>query len=205
MSQNFFTRTKYDSCASNKTDLENKHAFSITTDTNSLPGTGKRCFTSFNSGYNGAHGVPKNFVDVSSELRGQTRSITRCPESRYNPVLNCSDCSNCNDGLPCGCNHCKKNNEDFLRCDSDSLNPEYTRLNKACNIFSGITIDRFDPLIRETQVPESILIAGKNTRIQSKDQFKQIQEQKGLIKPSVNLSNITSVSCKKVNKRSFCQ
>ena len=203
MSQNFFTRTKYDPCASNKTDLENKHAFSITTDSSSLPG--KRCFSSFNSGYNGAHGVPNNFVDVSSELRGQTRIITRCPGSRFNPVLNCTDCSNCSDGLPCGCDHCKKKNDDYLQCSSDNLNPQYTRLNKACNIFSGITIDRFDPLIKEVQIPESSLIAGKNTRIQSKDQFKQIQQEKGLVKPAVDISRVNSVSCKKLNKRSFCQ
>lgn len=190
MSDNFFTRTKYDQCASNKTDLENKHIFSIKTDSKSLPE--QRCFTSFSAGYNGAHGVPDNIIDVSSELRGQTRLLTRCPESRYN------GCPKCPSGI----------NENYISCNSDMLNPQYTRLNKPCNIFSGITIDRFDPMImtQELQVPESSVIAGKNTRNQSKDQFKQKQEQEQQQqRRSVDISSVGAVNCKKIHKQNFCQ
>jgi hypothetical protein len=88
------------------------------------------------------------------------------------------------------------------------LNPQYTRLNKPCNIFSGITIDRFDPMImtQELQVPESSVIAGKNTRNQSKDQFKQKQEQEQQQqRRSVDISSVGAVNCKKIHKQNFCQ
>lgn len=196
MSDNFFTRTKYDSCASNKTDLENKHIFSIKTDSKSLPG--QRCFTSFSSGYNGAHGVPDNIIDVSSDLRGQTRLLTRCPESRHNPMLACKG-----NGVEFDADSltCKKNNENYVSCD-DPMSPQYTRLNKPCNIFSGITIDRFDPMIRKVQIESSDLIAGKNTRIQAKDQFKEQHQQQ---QKSVDMLNVKPAGCKKIHKRNFCQ
>lgn len=195
-SNKFFTRSKYDSCASNKTESENSHAFSIKTDKDTI--INKRCYTPFVSSYNRAHGVPESFIDVSSDLRGQTRLLTKCPGPRYNPIKNCPDCKNCDEGMPCGCDHCKATNASFEQCESRDLITQYTRSKKSCNIFSGINIDRFDPHMRTVKLPDSVPIAGSNTRIQVKDQFKQLKSPGGVGDP---------VTCKQtfVRKRPFCQ
>lgn len=172
MSHFSFTRTKYDQCASNKKDAENIHAFNLNVDSSTQ--NVKTChsvMSSINS-YNGAYGVPQSQIDISSELRGQTRSLSKCPGSRYNPMINCTDCEKCNVGLPCGCDHCKKS-QNLPAC-SGLLSPSFTRLNKPCNIFSGITINRFDPLIENVQEnAQSLPQSGVNTRLQVKDSFSQ--------------------------------
>ena len=196
MSQ-FFTRTKYDSCASHKVDQENDHAFSLNTDASLQKPT--ICHPQLSSmGYNGAYGIPTSSksIDISSELRGQTRLITRCPESRYNPIINCTFCENCDSGLPCGCSHCKES----LQRDSceESLNPSFTRLNKACNI-AGITINRFDPLISDIQrEAQSLPQSGINTRLQSKDTYSSA------MRPSINMTQVNPVQCKRISKWKRC-
>lgn len=201
MSSPFFTRTKYDSCASNRTDLENKRAFTIQTDSNTRKV--QRCHASFgrNGGLSG--GVPDSIIDVSSDLRGQTRLLTRCPESRHNPLKNCENCDNCNDGIPCGCFHCKQTKE-LNMCDN-ALVPEYTRLNKGCNL-PGLTINRFDPLCDPIQMEgQSLPIAGSNTRIAVKDQFVKAKQESGMATRGGGTG--TAVACNFITsqKRSFCQ
>mgnify|MGYP001597620094 FL=1 len=54
--------------------------------------------------------------------------------------------------------------------------PEHTRLKKACNIYSGININRFYPLFEDAQDSNNIQsnsYIGTNTRLQIKDAFKK--------------------------------
>jgi hypothetical protein len=60
-------------------------------------------------------------------------------------------------------------------CSDNGLVPEYTRLNKSCNVFSGITINRFHPLCEDLQQLNKIhsnSYIGTNTRLQIKDSYK---------------------------------
>jgi hypothetical protein len=192
MSHFSFTRTKYDSCALNKTDKENIHQLNLNIDP-SIQNV-SMCHpsvTTLNS-YNGAYGVPQTSIDISSELRGQKRIISRCPETRYNPMINCNNCEKCDSGIPCDCSHCKEMKSIKL-CD-ESFNPQFTRLNKPCNIFAGINIDRFDPLCENIQMnAQSLPISGVNTRLIAKDSFEAKREtrQSGDFRPS---------ECKPLNK-----
>ena len=47
-----------------------------------------------------------NLVDLESDLRGQTRLLSQCPDKKYKP--RCSWCRNCKNGLPCGCIDCQE-------------------------------------------------------------------------------------------------
>lgn len=195
MSHFSFTRTKYDSCASTKKDEENMHSFNLNVD--AATQNVKMCHPSMSTinGYNGAYGIPESQIDISSDLRGQTRALTKCPQSRYNPMRNCGTCENCDTGLPCGCDHCKKTQE-MTHC-SNLLTPTFTRLNKPCNIFAGITIDRFDPLFENVQMnSQSLPLSGDNTRLQVKDAFEKAKEPK-----SSGEYNARPVECKPLNKR----
>jgi hypothetical protein len=124
--------------------------------------------------------IPFNKIDIESDLRNQTRSLTRCPDGRFDPTKleNCKDCHNCNQGLPCSCNHCKqtKYENELKDCANAGLVPAYTRVNKPCNIFSGITINRFNPLVEDLTDLNKIhsnSYIGTNTRNQIKDAFKE--------------------------------
>ena len=48
----------------------------------------------------------RNLVDLESDLRGQTRLLSDCSKDKYQP--DCSNCRNCNEGLPCGCIDCQE-------------------------------------------------------------------------------------------------
>lgn len=126
--------------------------------------------------------VPSSVIDTESDLRNQTRILSRCASSRFDPTKldNCKDCNQCNEGLPCGCSHCKqtKYENNLKECEKSRLIPEYTRVNKPCNIFSGITINRFDPLCDDLQDANKIQsnsYIGTNTRLEIKDAFKNQQ------------------------------
>jgi hypothetical protein len=93
-------------------------------------------------------------------------------------MANCTDCTNCNEGLPCGCSHCVKTKIEFLKDCNDVkttfLTPEYTRVKRPCNILSGITINRFDPLCDDLQSLNKIQdnsYIGTNTRLSVRDTF----------------------------------
>jgi len=100
--------------------------------------------------------IPKENVDIESDLRGQTRPLSKCPSAKFQqstlkslPQL--EDCKN-----------------------TSRLAAEHTRMNKSCNIFSGMSINRFHPLCDNVQNINSIpsnSIIGKNTRLQVKDAF----------------------------------
>jgi hypothetical protein len=144
--------------------------------------------------HNSFNNIPSNSIDIENDLRNSTRQLSRCPESRFDPTKleNCKSCDNCNQGLPCGCYHCKDTktqNKLNETSDCDKLIPEYTRINKPCNIFNGISINRFNPLcedLQDTNKIQSNSYIGTNTRLQVKDTFK---DKKPITRPSNDLKN----------------
>lgn len=122
-------------------------------------------------------GTSRQSIDIESDLRNQNRQLSYCPKEKFLPVLNCSDCESCDQGLPCSCYHCKQNlhnGNDAAECDFQII-PEHTKLNyiKPCNL-PGIYINRFEPLCRNVQDPNKIHknnYIGIDSRNFMKDKF----------------------------------
>lgn len=178
-----FTNSLYDSCNIEKKIQESTGPYNWITD--QVKESTNPCYVGQSPFmHNQFQSIPSTDIDVESELRNQTRHLSRCPEARFDPTKleNCKDCEQCNNGLPCGCNHCKQTKHDnkLKDCVSPFLVPNYTRVNKSCNIFSGITINRFHPLCDDLQnlnTIQSNSYIGTNTRLQVKDAFKQNRQQ----------------------------
>ena len=93
-------------------------------------------------------GVGPDRIDIDSDLRGETRLITKCPTHKYNPnsYIYCSKCSNCNAGLPCGCAHCKHSDVSHLQDCRPGIVPIEsldTRNFNGCSDLNGIFINLF--------------------------------------------------------------
>lgn len=185
MSSHFsFSNSLYDECNIKKKNQESTDPFQWITDP--LYESKEACFNKPSPFmHNQFRSIPSNAVDIESELRNQTRLLSRCPETRFNPLKskNCEKCDKCDKGMPCQCNHCKDTKEEHILkdCSSNGLVPEYTRMNKPCNIFSGITINRFHPLCQDAQDMNTIQsngYIGINTRNQVKDAFKKSRQLK---------------------------
>jgi hypothetical protein len=176
-----FTKSLYDSCNINKKFQETTGPFNWIMD--SVYESNDNCYldqapfmhTNFFS-------IPLEKIDLESELRNQTRPLSRCPSQKYDPTKpkTCSQCKNCDNGLPCGCPHCQdsKNNNRLNNCKNRGLVPEYTRIQKPCNL-SGININRFNPVCEDAQSQKNIhenSYIGSNTRLQIKDAFQQSQD-----------------------------
>lgn len=173
-----FSNSLYDKCNLDKINQESTDPFKWITDP--IYENKESCYQ-FNSPFmhKQFNNIPGANIDVSSELRNQTRLLTRCPEGRFDPTKldNCKNCEKCNQGLPCGCTHCKetKHENKLNDCKFTGLIPEYTRVNKPCNIFAGIHINRFHPLCQDPQELNTIHnnnYIGSNTRNVVKDAFK---------------------------------
>lgn len=180
MSAHFsFTNSLYDNCNLQQKQAETTGPFKWITEP--IYENKTNCFVNEAPFmHNTFKNIPSSSVDIESDLRNQTRLLSRCNSSRFDPTKthNCQDCKQCNDGLPCGCKHCKetKNQNRLIDCEKSGLIPEYTRINKPCNIFSGITINRFDPLcddLQDVTKIQSNSYIGTNTRLNIKDAFKQ--------------------------------
>lgn len=158
MSHFSFSRGLYDQCALNKKDEESTAPFLYMTDSNVSESTSS-CFLGASPfQHNQLRSISANFVDTESDLRGQTRIWSKCPENKYNP------------------DKAKPVEFNLKQCSDESLVPEYTRINKPCNIFAGITINRFHPLCEDLQELKKIHdnnIIGVNTRLQVKDAYKK--------------------------------
>jgi len=172
-----FTNSLYDTCNLVKKTQEQTSQFNYMTDP--VYESNTSCFAKQSATmHKSFYSIPSSKVDTESELRNQNRPLTRCPEGKFDPskLANCEDCSQCNGGLPCNCHHCKQTKyENELKDCSVGLIPEYTRINKSCNIFAGITISRFDPLcedLQDTNKIQSNSYIGANSRLQVKDAFK---------------------------------
>lgn len=156
MSKNeFFTRKSADSCATIQKDVQNKNAFGLVVD-KSVIESDESCFQAAAPfKHNPFRSIPSDIVDIESELRGQTRVMSKCPA-----VLN-----HFNEFPP------KK----ITECRSNTLVPEYTRINRPCNVLSCISINRFDPLCENLQEIHKIqdnTYIGSNTRLAYKDLYK---------------------------------
>ena len=185
MAHQSFANLNYDKCALDKKDQENINHFNWTTDSNygeskSSCFVGTSPFSHFPSRF-----VPSKAIDIESNLRLQNLPLSRCPSQKYSPLQNCDDCTNCNEGLPCGCTHCIKNKQEYLKgCDDTNnkfLTPEYTRVKRPCNVLSGININRFDFLTEDyqdmTKIQDNSYI-GSNTRLSVRDSFDAINKKK---------------------------
>lgn len=178
MSAHFsFTKSLYDDCNLDKKYKESTEPFNWITD--SLYEHKDSCQVGISPYmHNHFRTVPSNSIDIENDLRNSNKLLSRCPEARYNPTKakNCEKCDKCDEGLPCGCNHCKERNtiNQLKDCEGQTLVPQYTRINKPCNIFSGISINRFHPLCEDLQDSNKIQsnsYIGTNTRLQVKDAF----------------------------------
>ena len=111
--------------------------------------------------HNQFYSIPAKTVDFESELRGQTRNSSRCPSHKFNPSTDKFDTDNV---VP------------MNKCANNDLVPEYTRLNKSCNVFAGVSINRFDYLCDDLQDITKIhgnSFIGSNTRLVIKDALKK--------------------------------
>lgn len=181
MSSHFsFTNSLYDECNIKQKQVESTAPFNYITDT--VYENKDACFVSASPFmHNQFYNISPNNVDIENDLMNRNRLLSRCPETRFDPtkLQNCKLCTKCNEGLPCGCGHCKdtRYQNSLKDCESNKgLVPEYTRINKPCNIFSGITINRFNPLCEDLQEASKIQsnsYIGTNTRLEIKDAFKK--------------------------------
>lgn len=116
-------------------------------------------------------GIGPDRVDIDSDLRGQTRLLTNCPTHKYNPhsYRYCGSCTNCNQGLPCSCNHCKTRDVSGLKDCRPGIIPIEsldTRTGGSCDPSREAYIDRFDYLCANPQDSNRIFYtASEKTRL----------------------------------------
>ncbi|NBU34008.1 hypothetical protein EB118_03560 [bacterium] len=158
MSHFSFSRNKYDACEVDYSDKERQASFNWATDPAVVENKTSCFLATAPFSHNPFKSIPVEAIDAESELKNLSRNLSRCPEKKYHPSV--------------------ETTYDILKmgeCQSQDLVPEYTRTNKSCNIFSGITINRFDPLFEDLQQLKKIhhnMYTGVNTRLQIKDAFK---------------------------------
>ena len=115
-------------------------------------------------------GIGPDRVDVDSDLRGQTRLQSRCASHTYNPLSYkyCSACQNCDQGLPCGCAHCKTRDVSGLKDCRPGIIPiesQDSRAFNACNDTKNRYLDRFDYLCQNPQDPKRVFFYPGNRRL----------------------------------------
>lgn len=167
ITQPIFTNVCYDTCT-----YKNQIKQSTKQGKYNLSGRlQENCFQSY-PGYqrNSTKNINSMNVDIESDLRNQTRLLTKCPENEYSPLTNCVNCSNCNGGLPCGCPHCKKRNS-TKDCNTQFQNIE-SRDMHSCAPYGEIFINRFQSLCVDAQQLNRIQdngFIGSNTRLYERD------------------------------------
>lgn len=125
-------------------------------------------------------GIGPDRIDIDSDLRGQTRLLSKCPTHKYNPhaYSYCNRCEKCNLGLPCGCDHCRTRDVSHLNDCRPGIIPIEsldTRSFNACSDLNGVFINRFDYLCHNPQDPTRIFMypdnrrLGEETRLDMKD------------------------------------
>lgn len=149
-----FTRAAYDECELKKQFAESTAPFNWATDNNVIESK-ESCFEATAPFmHNPFKSIPSNVIDIESELKGQTRNLSRCPEQKFDPAK------------------FKPINIDLKECKDKTLVPEYTRENRSCNVLSGISINRFNPLCDDSNTNvQSNSYIGVNTRLLLKDSF----------------------------------
>lgn len=115
-------------------------------------------------------GIGPDRVDIDSDLRGQTRLQSRCPSHKYNPhsYNYCGACTKCDQGLPCGCPHCRTRDVSGLKDCRPGIIPveaQDTRAFDSCNPTRAPYIDRFDYLGCNPQSADRIFNYPDNRRL----------------------------------------
>lgn len=154
MSHFSFTRNSADACAIDHKNKESSGPFEYATDTQVRSQSCSLGASPFM--HNHLYSIPSRAVDIESDLRGQSYNLSKCSTHKFNPQ------------------NAKKSGIPLPECSDKHLVPEYTRINKPCNLFSGITINRFHPLCEDIQQLNKIhhnSYIGTNTRLQAKDSF----------------------------------
>lgn len=155
MSHFSFTRSKYDKCALEHKDKESAGPGDWNTDSGIFPHK-EACFIGASPFmHNPNNSIPKETIDIESELKGLPRNLSKCTECKYHPNMK----SQIPPSIP--------------ECRDQRLAPEYTREKGACTL-AGITINRFHPLCDDLQ--ENIhhnSYAGANTRLVVKDTYEK--------------------------------
>lgn len=155
MSHFSFTRLSSDDCELTQKNKQSTKPFDLSTD-KTVVESNDSCFSGVSPFmHNPFKSIPVGSVDVESDLRGQRYPLTKCNQGKYNPNL----------ASPLKTN--------LKLCNDSWLQPEYTRINKSCNL-AGTSINRFTPLCGDpTIVYNDIKSFGKNTRLQVKDVFEE--------------------------------
>lgn len=152
-----FTRSSADQCELDSKYNESSAPFSYATDAAVIESK-ESCFLGSSPFmHNPFKSIPTEVIDIESDLRGQTRNLGRCPSQKFNP-----DAS-------------KPYDFKWKECKDERLVPEYTRTDRPCNILSGVSINRFQPLADDHQELAKIhnnSYIGTNTRILIKDAYK---------------------------------
>lgn len=115
-------------------------------------------------------GVGPNRIDIDSDLRRQTRLLTNCPSHKYNPhsYNYCGACKKCDQGLPCGCRHCKTKDVSNLQDCRPGIIPIEsldTRAFGGCNPTRSAYLDRFDYLCANPQAADRVFHYPGNRRL----------------------------------------
>lgn len=180
-----FTGLTDDSCAYKQRLMESTSPFRYQMELAKYESCSK-CFQAY-PGFQGTLGgrgpsVGPRRIDMDSDLRGQTRLLSRCPQKKYNPFSykHCQQCNNCNTGLPCGCSHCQSRDIDALNDCRPGIVPmesQDTRTFNACNPLNGLFINRFDHVCENPQDPgrwefyRSNRRLGEETRLDNRDSY----------------------------------
>lgn len=177
MSAHFsFTNSLYDECNLEKKHQESTGAFNWITDP--IYEHKEACHVEASPFmHNQFKSIPSMAVDIENDLRNQTRPLSRCPGARFDPTKVTND---------------NKFTSKLENCKNTPLVPEYTRINKPCNIFSGISINRFHPLcedLQDTNKIQSNSYIGTSTRLQVKDAFNKARQEQPKRSGAVPLFN----------------
>jgi hypothetical protein len=153
-----FSRAKYDGCNLQKDFQESTGPFQWVTDQSRNKHTACHIAHSGYIPYNKGQGIYD--VEAESDLYGINRVYSRCPQGKYLPT---------EDAMY------KKTH--MQECKSNTfLEPQYTRTKRPCNVLSGVSINRFQPLCEDPQkkIHDNSFI-GSNTRLTFKDKYQQIK------------------------------
>lgn len=148
-----FTKNLYDSFNTQKKNKDATFSYNYITDSLNESNEGNK----YNQFLRKSRNIPSNEIDAETDIR-------RSQDTRNLSNWECFNKKRTAD---------KKQSTEITTRD---FVPEYTRLKKPCNIYSGININRFYPLFEDAQDSNNIQsnsYIGTNTRLQIKDAFKK--------------------------------
>lgn len=156
-------------------------------------------------------GLGPDRIDIDSDLRGQTRLLSKCATHKYDPTSYkyCGACRNCDQGLPCGCVHCRSRDVSGLKDCRPGIIPTEsldTRAFDACNPTKNPYIDRFDYLCHNPQDPARIFFypgnrrLGAETRLDMRDYCGNCTDCFKMKLPNTKPCNYGGQGCRYVNE-----